>query len=119
MSHLVSPAIRWAARGAVLVICGGFAMLVGGEILSPHSGPPTHLREYAGIALLALVMAAMLAAWRWELGGALLSLGGLAVWTYMVHMRRMGVVAVIAIPSVLFLTDWWLCRGTERSTPGL
>ena len=105
---MVLSTVRWAARGAALVVAGGFFMLVFGEIASPHSGPPTHLREYAGIALLTFVIIAMLSAWKWELPGALLSLVALAVWTYLVRMQRYDVVAVIAMPGILFIGDWLL-----------
>jgi hypothetical protein len=117
MSPLVLSIVRWAARGAALVVAGGFFLLVFGEIATPHSGPPTHLREYAGLALLTFVIMAMLSAWKWELPGASLSLGALAVWTYLVHMQRFGVVAVIAIPGILFIADWALrARHGNRSS---
>jgi hypothetical protein len=113
MSQIGFPAIRWAARSAALVVAGGFFLLVWGEIASPHSGPPTQLREYAGIALLTIAIFGALSAWKWELPGALLSLVTLTLWTYLVHMHRWGVVVVIAVPGVLFVADWFLRR--ERS----
>jgi hypothetical protein len=105
--------IRWAARCAAVVVSAGFIYLVSGELLSPHSGPPTQFREFAGLALLTLVIVAMLAAWKWELPGALVSLGTLAAWVYIVNMQRLGIVAVMATPGLLFIADWLLRREAD------
>jgi hypothetical protein len=116
MQQFVYLVVRWVARLSAVLVAGGFLFLVAGEMLSPHSGPPTHLREFAGIGLLAFAMAGMLLAWKWELPGALLSLGALATFVAVVRLNRYGVIAVIAIPGVLFLADWIL-RAGSRSIP--
>jgi hypothetical protein len=101
-------ATRWLARSAALLVAGAYLLLVAGEVLTPHSGPPTHLREWAGIALLSAAVAGMMLAWKWELPGALISLASLAVFVPLVHMRRYDVVAIAAVPGILFLLDWAL-----------
>lgn len=101
-------ALRWLARVSALVIAGGFLLMVAGEMLSPHSRPPSHLREWAGILLLALTCAGMLLAWRWELPGALVSLASLAAFTAVITFRRHTVHIVLALPGLLFLADWLL-----------
>src|SRR5437868_5864202 len=103
-------ALRWLARLSALVITGGFLLMVAGEMLSPHSNPPSHLREWVGILLLASTCVGMLLAWRWELPGALLSLASLAAFTAVIAFRRHTVHIVLALPGLLFLVDWLLRR---------
>jgi len=102
---------RWTARGAALLVAGIYVVLVLGEFFPhPHSGPPTHFREWAGIVLLTSAIVAMLVAWKWELAGALGSLAALAAFIVVVRMRNYEVVAVVAIPGFLFAADWVLRR---------
>ncbi len=103
-------ALRWLARLSALVIAGGFLLIVAGEMLSPHSNPPSQLREWVGILLLASTCAGMLLAWRWELPGALLSLASLAAFTAFIAFRRHTVHMVLALPGLLFIADWLLSR---------
>jgi hypothetical protein len=103
-------ALRWIARLSALLIAGGFLLLVAGEMLSPHSNPPSHLREWTGIILMALTCLGMLLAWRWELPGALFSLASLAAFTAVIAFRRHTVHMVLALPGLLFLADWLLGR---------
>ena len=111
MAQIMMSLTRWAARIAALLVAGTYVMFVVGEFLPhPHSGPPTSFREWAGIVLLTSVVVAMMAAWKWELAGALVSLAALAVFVPMVRMRNYEVVAVVAIPGVLFVGDWVLRR---------
>ena len=105
--------IRWGARGAGLLVIGLFLYLLAGELLNPHSGPPSTFREWAGIALFACSMAGMLLAWKWELTGAVLSLITLAVFTVVVRMTRYDIVAIAAVPGILFVGDW-VVRRFER-----
>lgn len=104
--------VTWAARCASLFIVGGILFLAVGEIVSPHSGPPTQIRDYLGFVLLALTLIGMLLAWKWELAGALLSLAALMAFSAMVHMQRFDVVFVIAVPGILFLLDFALRHGS-------
>ncbi|HYL79073.1 MAG TPA: hypothetical protein VEU96_33085 [Bryobacteraceae bacterium] len=100
--------IHWAARLAALLVTGTFLLLLAGEFVNPHSGPPTHLREWAGIGLLIAAIIGMLAAWKWELPGALLSLLTLVAFVPVVGMHRYDVVGFAAIPGILYLGDWLL-----------
>jgi hypothetical protein len=103
-------ALRWLARLSALVIAGGFVLITAGEMLSPHSNPPAHLREWVGILLLASTCAGMLLAWRRELPGALFSLASLAVFTAVIRFQRHTVHMLLALPALLFLADWLLRR---------
>lgn len=108
MSHFIFFTTRWMARCAALLVAGAFLFVVSGEFLYPHSGPPTHVREWAGIVLLIATIIAALLAWKWELPGALASLATLAVFVPTAGGRHYSVVAAIAIPGILFVLDWTL-----------
>jgi hypothetical protein len=100
--------VHWAARGAALLVAGTFLLLLAGNLLDPYSPGPTHFREWAGIVLLLAAIAGMLAAWKWELPGALLSLLTIAAFVPVAGMHRYGVIAFAAIPGILYLGDWLL-----------
>jgi len=100
--------LRWLARLSGVVIAGGYVLLLAGEFLHPHSGPPSTLFEWGGLALLTATCAGMIIAWHWELQGAILSLTCLVAFTWLVGMNRYGVVAALAVPGVLFTADWLL-----------
>jgi hypothetical protein len=102
--------LRWIARLSALVIAGGYVYLVAGEMLSPHSAPPTKLIEWTGIALLSATCIGMLLAWRWELPGAVLSLGALIAFSLLIKMGHHTVLFVFALPGSLFLADWLVRR---------
>jgi len=111
MAQIIMSLTRWTARVAALLVAGTYVMFVVGEFFPhPHSGPPTRFRDWAGIVLLTAVMVAMLVAWKWELAGALVSLAALAVFVPMVRVHNYVVVAVVAIPGLLFAADWLLRR---------
>ena len=102
--------LRWIARLAALLIAGGYLLLVAGDFLSPHSGNGPDFRAWIGIILLTATCAGMLLAWRWELPGAALSLAALVAFTMLIRFNRYTVHVVLAIPGILFLTDWLLHR---------
>lgn len=100
--------LRWSARMAGLLIAGFFVFMAMGEMASPHAGPAPTLFELRGIALLATAALALLAAWRWELAGALVSLGALAVDAVTIRGSRTFHLALLsmAIPGILYCADW-------------
>jgi hypothetical protein len=55
-------------------------------------------------------------AWKWEVEGAALSLAALAAFfaIYMKRAESVGVMAVMAVPAVLFLADWGLRKTLAR-----
>jgi len=107
-------ATRWAARVSSILIVGTFLYFLAGEMIDPHSGPPSGFREWAGIALLIASVASLVVAWKWELPGAAVSLATLTAFVFVVRMNRYDVVAIAAIPGLLFLLDWTLRRGGVR-----
>ncbi len=99
---------RWTARAITVVIAGVFVVFLAGE--PAGSLRAINFREWVGMFLLLAVIAAMLAAWRWELLGALVSLGALASFALVIHMRGYDVLIGLAIPGALFLIDWEMRR---------
>jgi hypothetical protein len=110
VSGILLHVIRWTARIASVLIAGVYLLLVFGEISSPHSGPPTQLVEWTGIALISVACLAPLAAWRRELTGAVASLAALLLFAALIQFREHYIHAIIATPGVLFLVDWALRR---------
>ncbi len=100
--------LRWTARIAGLLIAGFFVFMALGEMASPHAGPAPTLFELGGIALLATATLALLAAWRWELAGALVSLAALAMVAAAIRGNRGFhlVLASMGIPGILYCADW-------------
>jgi hypothetical protein len=98
--------VRWAARGSAFLIAAGFLAFVIGEPVG--SLRAIHFREWVGMVLLFGAVAGMLLAWKWEFTAALTSLLALGAFAAVVHINRYDVLAIAAIPNVLFLLDWGL-----------
>jgi hypothetical protein len=110
--------LRWLARLAGVALAGMYLFMISAEILHPHSGPPSHWKEWVGIGLLSLACLAPLVAWKWEFEGAVLSLAALAAFVAMVRFRDFGVPAMISVPALLFLADYGLRRVGRRGEAG-
>lgn len=107
--------VHWSARIIALLVAGFFIFLLGAEIFAPHSRGPSGWKEWGQIALLVGSVLGMLVAWKWELHGALTSLIALALWASFVHMNRYpDVIALLAAPGLLFLSDWALHYGLRH-----
>ena len=102
--------LRWIARLDSLLVTAVFIAVAIAVAADPFAGPPAHWFEWAGRALLTLACMGMLMAWKWELPGALLSLGTLALFLAMLHAAPDKVILVLAAPGALFLLDWSLRR---------
>jgi uncharacterized membrane protein YoaT (DUF817 family) len=106
MFTVLSLILRWAARiSAVLIAATFFAFVVGEPMGSLRA---IHARDWVGMVLLFVCIAAMLVAWKWELPAALVSLLALGAFAAVVHMNRYDVLVVAAMPNLLFLLDWKL-----------
>ena len=108
MSTRVNSVVRWTARVTAVAIAVVFFMFVLGE--SRGSLRSISPRDWAGMLFLFGAIAAMVLAWKWELPAALISLFALGAFAAVVHINRYGVLAILAIPNVLFLLDWTLRR---------
>lgn len=118
MRQMGFVAIRWAARCAALLVAGAFLVLLSGEMLNPHSGPPSSFRDWAGIVLIFCSVAGMLLAWKWEFAGATVSLATLAAFFFVVRFSRYDIVAMAAVPGILFVGDWAVRRFERPEAPG-
>jgi len=94
------------ARGTGLLIAAGFLTFVLGE--PAGSLRVIQFREWVGMVLLVGAVAGMLLAWKWEFPPALISLFALVAFAAVVHMQNYVVLAIAAIPNILFLLDWKL-----------
>lgn len=117
MASIISPVVRWMARGTGLLIAAGFLTFVVGEPVG--SLRVIQFREWVGMVLLVGSVAGMLLAWKWEFPSALISLFALGAFAAVVHMHNYLVLAIAAIPNILFLLDWKLRRShsAQISTP--
>src|SRR5581483_6732618 len=106
--------IRWMARSSAILLAGTLLVFAIGEIVTPHSGPPTLIREWIGLALTGFWLIGMLLGLRWELLGGLISLCSLIAFVCVINVSGYGVIFIAAIPAMLFLLDWAL-RHFHRS----
>lgn len=115
MSPKLYSIVRWTARVTAVFIATVFLAFVFGEPRGPL--PAIHSREGIGMVLLFGAITAMLLAWKWEFPAALISIFALGAFAAVVHINRYGVLAILAIPNVLFLLDWTLRRFHSIVTP--
>jgi hypothetical protein len=106
MRGIIYLIVGWAARGTGLLIAGVFLAFVAGE--PAGSLRAIQFREWVGMVLLFVAVAGMLVAWKWEFPAALISLFALGAFASVVRMQNYTVLAIVAMPNVLFLLDWKL-----------
>ncbi len=106
---------RWIARllGALLVIVV-VAIAIGEGMPNPFTQPA---RVQVGFLALALILIGILAGWRWELTGGIISLSGwgLFVASVMNSPRSLnGFVLALAVPGTLYVASALLTRYHEK-----
>ncbi len=103
-------ACRWTARilGTLLVVLI-FAIAVGEGMPNPFTQP---LDVRIGFLALALTVAGILAGWRWEFSGGILSLGGWLLFIVsVVSLKRLNwFLLLLALPGILYLASALLSR---------
>jgi hypothetical protein len=104
----ITSIVRLAARATAILIAVGFVVFALGEPVG--SFRVLHFREWVGIVLLFGAVAASLLAWTWEFPAAVISLLALGAFAAVAQVRRYDVLAIAAIPNILFLLDWKLRR---------
>ena len=112
-----AAACRWIAR-----IVGAFLFLVTvyiaiGQGLPNLSTQP--VRVQLGFVALAFFLIGILAGWRWELAGGIISLSGWCLFLLSVmHSPRAldGFVMIMALPGALYVASSLLRRQQERRT---
>jgi hypothetical protein len=113
---LLAAVLRWTARVLGLIVAGGYAYLMIGEMAASHSGPPSTFLEWTGIALLTIAAFALPLGWRWELPSALISLAALALQAALIRGSATyhRVLLVMAVPAMLYCLDWLVRRDFSR-----
>lgn len=108
MYTIVCLIVRWTARGTGLFIAALFLAFI---VVEPvGSLRAIQFREWVGMVLLFGAVVGMLMAWQWEFPAALISLFALGAFAVVVHMQNYAVMAIAAVPNLLFLLDWTLRR---------
>ena len=107
---------RWTARlvGAVLVFIT-LMIAIGQGLPNPLTQPAV---VQVGFLALALIVGGILAGWRWELWGGLVSLFGWVLFVVAVIGSPKGLngfVAALALPGALYLASAVLRRFHEKS----
>jgi hypothetical protein len=114
-TRLLAAACRWTARilGTLLVLMIGL-IAIGEGMPNPFTQP---MAVQVGFLALALVMIGILAGWRWELAGGILSLVGWSLFVVAVTHPGRGLnwfVSALALPGVLYVAGA-LLRYYEQS----
>ena len=112
-NKLLAGAWRWTARiiGAVMVFSTVF-IAVGEGMPNPFT--QTLMFQVMFLAL-ALLLIGLLAAWRWELAGSVISLAGWCVFIIGLAISPRGLTefaVLLAVPGLLHLYSAWLRRRT-------
>ena len=114
---VLTTTCRWTARvvGTLLVI---FAVVIaiGEGMPNPFTQPPV---VQIGFLALAMILIGILAGWRWELAGGVLSLAGWCLFfASVIGVKRLNVfVSLLALPGILYLISAWLRRHNKRQAP--
>jgi len=107
------PVIRWTARILSLALVILLMIIAVGESWNSPI-PWTHLRplELGMFGALGLALFGLLVAWRWELIGALMNLGGTTLFTLGLialkglHFRFFWIEGALALFGLMFLLCW-------------
>ena len=117
------PVIRWTARILSLVFVILLMIIFVGETWNkPVPWPALDAGKWYLMASLAVTVLGLLLAWRWELAGALMNIGGtLAFATPLIAERGLHADAWILAPLTgfgwMFLLCWWSDRRRGPSLP--
>lgn len=98
--------LRWSARLAGLALVAGLALAVLTDLSATLQLTVPSLHEGAILGMLAIAALGMIAAWRWEWQGAILSIAALLCLSFLIHAGAAHVIAIGMIPPLLYLMDW-------------
>ena len=113
-SIVIAALCRWTARviGTLLVLL--IVMIgIGEGMPNPFTQPPA---VQVGFLALALLMIGILAGWRWELTGGVISLAGWCLFLASVKCRLSCFVWALALPGVLYVISALLRRCKKGQT---
>jgi hypothetical protein len=94
--------LRWAARLTAWTVALAYLTLLGGDLISPHSFPPTGWREWTGIASLSAACLAPALGWRRELAAGLISIA--AAGAFAILVMPVPALWIVIVPGVLLVS---------------
>ena len=114
-TRISAAACRWTARiiGTLLVLMVAL-IAIGEGMPNPFTQP---MSVQVGFLALALIMIGILAGWRWELAGGILSLFGWVLFVVAVMHPPRGLnwfVSALALPGILYIAGALLRRYNDR-----
>ncbi len=119
-NHRAALLVRWVARIWSIPAFLFIAVMLVGEVASPHASSPVSVRDFIGLALFPFgVFLGILLAWRWERLGGMISLGSFfgfyaALWLFDGRLPRGPYFALVAAPGLLFLVSSLLDRRIDQ-----
>ena len=118
MKYKLSASIcQWMARvGGTLLVILAVMIAIGEGMPNPFTQPPA---VQIGFLALAMILIGILAGWRWELAGGIISLAGWCLFVgSVIGIKRLNVfVSLLALPGILYLISAWLRRHNQRQIP--
>lgn len=113
---LPATAVRWGARvlgGLILLFWCFFliAHLVGDE---GRASRPLTRDDYLSLSSLAVALAGLALAWKWERAGAAVTLAAVAVCAAFNWKVLLFPGTLIPVAAVLYLLSWRACRASEQ-----
>jgi hypothetical protein len=114
-NKLLAAACRWMARiVGVLLIILIVCMAIGEGMPNPFAQPA---KVQVGFLALAMIIIGILAGWRWELAGGILSLAGWCLFCVPIENSRTGLnwfCWALALPGALYLISALLRAHNEK-----
>jgi hypothetical protein len=122
---LALPVVRWGARihsAGILLFWGWFliAHLLSAEGLLRRAPAPVVAdyagltADYAGLTAIGIALLGFAVAWRWDLIGAVMALGGYVIGGLVNWLAFGGPFILWPIAAMWFLSSWWLRRAAQR-----
>jgi len=107
--------VRWGARILSLPLVGIVGLIFIGESLAEGFPNPVDLTasENIGLIVFFLMVVGLVAAWKWELGGAILTILGYLVFCAIEGKVMLGLFALFPGIAILFIWSWFLSRADE------
>jgi hypothetical protein len=113
--------VKWVARiWSIPAICF-IAVILVGEIVSPHAPPPISVRDAIGLSLFPSgVFLGILLAWRWERLGGIICVASFfgfyaTCWLFDGRLPRGPYFAFASAPGLLFFVSFLLDRRIDQS----
>jgi hypothetical protein len=114
---LLAAVCRWTARVAgTLMVISAVVIAIGEGMPNPFTQPPV---VQIGFLALAMILIGILAGWRWELAGGVLSLAGWCLFVgSVVHGKSLNLfISLLALPGILYVVSAGLRWHNKRQAP--